>query len=62
MENDFLTWFLYKFMDSFVKQIKDICAVAFAIILAVVTFPIWILPFVYWWFFVRKDANEHDGE
>lgn len=60
MKDDFLTWFLFEFWDLFKEWFIDVLSKAFAIIVAIIFLPIWILPYVYWCFFVKSKENEHD--
>lgn len=62
MKEDFWTWFLFDFLDSFKEWFLNVLSKAFAIIVAIIFLPIWILPYAYWYFFVKSKENEHEHD
>jgi hypothetical protein len=59
----FFAWFLFKFLEGLGEVIRgaiesawDIICKVVAVLLAVITFPLWIVPFIYWYF------NEYEGK
>lgn len=69
MAEKFIEWFFYdcipgisETMDKTVAFIGNAIFKIFRVIVfifvATITAPIWILPFIYWYFFIRKDGKE----
>lgn len=70
--DDFLEWFIdfiFRIGDWLINTIRNIAdlfiniiAMVLAWVIVVLLFPIWVIPFVYWYFFVRKKDKEPDDE
>ena len=64
MAERFLEWLFYDYIPCLCNAIGNAVIKAFRMMVIVLLFPLWILPFACWYFFVRDDGkeNEHDGE
>ncbi len=61
--DNFIDWFserLRDFVEWFIDTVRRACGLLLDIVVWVITifivillFPLWILPFIYWWFFVK---------
>lgn len=64
MAEKFIEWLLEDCIPDICTNICDALLKAVKLLYIAILLPIWILPFAYWYFFVRDDGkeNEHDGE
>lgn len=57
MIEDFFDW-LNDAIVSVCDTIVDVAQIVGAIIIIAITFPLWIIPFLYWYFRKRKKHKE----
>lgn len=53
---DFLYWFA-EYLERLIESIWYAMKKAACWALLIVTLPVWLLPFVYWFFFVREKED-----
>lgn len=57
MINSFLEWFGLK-INGILENIKVAFIVVFVVAFLIITLPIWILPFVFWYFFIWEKEDK----
>lgn len=58
MIEDFLDWFV-DFLNAIRCGIGDAVRILFLFLVAVISLPLWIIPFVFWFFFERGKEHDH---
>lgn len=57
---DFLDWFTDTW-NRINESVYEGLKMAVVIVVAILSSPVWILPFVYWFIFVRRKDGDNDG-
>lgn len=56
MIDKFMDWFFDKLFKAY-EMIRDACIIIIVFAFLIITLPIWILPFIFWLFFVWEEKD-----
>ena len=59
---EFVQWILDDGIPCLCDTMANAVIEAYKIVICALLSPIWILPFVYWYFFVRNNREEQEDE
>lgn len=61
MAEEFFDWVI-EVLDTFCEWLNDIAILVFGFLLIILTLPIWIIPFAFWYFRVYKPQQDEPKE
>ena len=56
MIDKFMDWFFDKLFKAY-EMIRDACIIIIVFAFLIITLPLWILPFIFWLFFVWEEKD-----
>ena len=56
MLDEFLDWF-EDFLNGIIHSTYEIMSVLAFTVIAILTLPLWLIPFVFWFFFERRKSD-----
>lgn len=63
MADKFAEWFIETIFEI-IENIGCVAKTVFGLAVIIILFPVWVIPFLYWYFNVREEREgeeEHDG-